>query len=404
MRRGRESPWQLADNEQFAPNVVLVTQIAPTPTWTHPLFGADFFTLLRILTRHGALPPRVWPLVAAGLAASLGRAPFSLVETVWAKKRLRRLGAIPPPVFILGHWRSGTTHLFNLLSRDPAFAWVDPIASGLPWDFLLLGRWLRPLLHRALPADRYIDRVKVTPDMPQEDEIGLAAMQTLSYYHGLYFPRHFATEYRRGVFLDEVAQKTVRRWEQRCRFYNEKLLLAKMGDGGDEWAPAGRTLLIKNPVYTARVAQLRTIWPDARFIHIVRNPYVVYRSTRRFYQALLPKLALQPYAPDVAEQAILEGYPRMMAQLAADTADLPPNRFVTLRFEDLEASPLAQLAHLYQQLELPGFAAARPRFAAYLETVRDYRKGRHDFPPECVAKVDRHWQAEVRALGYTVPQ
>ncbi len=376
-----------------------MTLKAPTPAWNHPLFGADFFTLLRILTHHGPLPARVWPLCAALIAASLGRAPFSLLETAWAKRRLKRLGTMPPPVFILGHWRSGTTHLFNLLSRDPAFVWPDPFASGLPWDFLLLGRWLRPLLERALPADRYIDRMKVTPEMPQEDEVGLAAMQDLSYYHGLYFPRHFAAEYRRGVFLDGVEQKTVRRWVQHCRFYNEKLLLATAGR-----ASPGRILLIKNPVYTARVALLRTIWPDARFIHIVRNPYVVYRSTSRFYRSLLPKLALQPYALDSAEQAILEGYPRMMTQLAADTADLPPERFVTLRFEALESSPLEQLESIYRQLELPGFDTARPLFAAYLETVHDYRKGRHDFPPECIAKVDRHWSAEIRALGYEAPR
>lgn len=371
-----------------------MTRIAPTPSWNHPLFGADFLTLMRLLTRHGPLPPRVWPLAAACVAASLGRAPFSLLETILVKADLDRHVDHPPPVIIVGHWRSGTTHLFNLLSRDPAFAWPDPFASGLPWDFLLLGRWFRPLLQRALPKDRYIDRVKVTPEMPQEDEIGLAAMQTLSYYHGIYFPLHFGAEYRRGVFLDGVDQKTLRRWLRRFRFYHDKLLLAR----------PGCTLLIKNPVYTARVALLRALWPDARFVHIVRNPYLVYRSTSRFYRTLLAKLALQPYMPDIAEQAILEGYPRMMARLAADTADLPPERLVTLRFEDLEQAPLEQLERIYRQLELPGFVAARPRFAAYLETVSGYQKNLHDFSADCVARVDRHWSAEVRALGYEAPQ
>ena len=51
----------------------------------------------------------------------------------------------PPPIFLLGHWRSGTTHLYNLLGQGD-FAYVDPIAAGLPWEFLTLGRWLRPLL------------------------------------------------------------------------------------------------------------------------------------------------------------------------------------------------------------------------------------------------------------------
>src|SRR5687767_13430189 len=30
--------------------------------------------------------------------------------------------AVPPPLFVLGHWRSGTTHLHNLLTIDARFA------------------------------------------------------------------------------------------------------------------------------------------------------------------------------------------------------------------------------------------------------------------------------------------
>lgn len=36
----------------------------------------------------------------------------------------------PEPVFILGHPRTGTTHLHNLLSRDPAFAYATTFHAG----------------------------------------------------------------------------------------------------------------------------------------------------------------------------------------------------------------------------------------------------------------------------------
>ena len=78
---------------------------------------------------------------------------------------LRRSAPMPPPLFIVGHWRSGTTHLYNVLSRSPAFGYVPPIATGLPWDMLGLARLLRPLLERALPPERFVDSLPVRPEL-----------------------------------------------------------------------------------------------------------------------------------------------------------------------------------------------------------------------------------------------
>lgn len=327
------------------------------------------------------------------LASSLLRAPLSLIERAYVAAGSARLPESDPPLIVLGHWRSGTTHLFNLLSRDPCFAWPSPFATGLPWDFLLLGRLLRPLLRRALPEDRYIDNVAVTEDAPQEDEIALAAMQGLSYYHGLYFPRRFERHYRRGVFFEDVSEAEMGRWSRALLRYCDKLRLER----------PGTRLLIKNPVYTGRVALLRRLWPEARFVHIRRNPYVVFQSTRRFYRSLLPQLALQPYDETVADASVLETYPRMLEALRRDCADLPADRYLELSFEDLEAEPMAQLKQLYRRLDLGGFEAAAPAFARHLEGVRHYRKNRYSFPRDVVELVDAHWGRFVREWGYEAP-
>lgn len=335
----------------------------------------------------------VWPLAGTMLLASLLRGPASLCEHAWTSARLRRLPAPRAPVFILGHWRSGTTHLFNLMSRDPRFAWPDPFATGLPWDFLLLGRLARPLMKRALPRNRFIDDVAVDPDSPQEDEIALASMQNVSYYHAIYFPRRFESRYREGVFLESVSDSELKRWRRRFEYYNRKLLAAR----------PGRTLLLKNPVYTGRVARIRQIWPDARFIHIHRNPYAVFESTRKFYRALLPRFALQEFDEELADALIAETYPRMINNLYEDVADLGSDRFVELSFEALERDPLAQLEHIYTSLAVPGFPEVRREFEAYLESIAHYKKNEHSFTDEIVDKVDRHWGELVRRWSYSPP-
>ena len=355
--------------------------------------GADPITLCRLLVGNRGVTPSALPLAAALLGSALGRAPLSLLERGYVAARSRHLPPSPPPVFILGHWRSGTTHLFNLMARDPQFAWVSPFASGMPWDFLLLGRWLRPLLARALPENRFIDNVAVNADSPQEDEIGLASMQPLSYYQAIYFPRRFEHHFRRGLFHEGVSEGELRRWRRRVTHYAHKLLVEK----------PGATLLVKNPVYTGQVAHLRRIWPDARFIHIHRDPYTVFQSTRKFYRRLLPKLALQPYRETMADRHILAAYPRMLERLQRDTADLPPSRFAELGFDDLESDPIASLEAVYAQLGIPDFEHARPLLERYLHSISNYRKNRHGFPPEVVEQVDRHWGEYVQRWGYRRP-
>ncbi|MEL6778375.1 MAG: sulfotransferase, partial [Cyanobacteria bacterium J06597_16] len=244
-------------------------------------------TLLMLFAKNGT---GRYPFhVVILLITALLRWPFSTYER-WQVSR-RSVNSGPEsgpengPIFIVGHWRSGTTFLYNVLSRAPQFTYVSPLATGLPWNFLTLGSWLQPLLNKALPKSRFIDRVPVSPDSPQEDEIALASMQSLSFYHGLYFPKHFTSHFNAGIFLEGCSRREIRHWEKTVAHFYKKLQLQH----------PNRQLLIKNPVYTARIAQLRRLWPNAKFIHIYRNPYTVFQSTENFYHKLFPEMALQPF-------------------------------------------------------------------------------------------------------------
>ncbi|PWC52635.1 sulfotransferase [Azospirillum sp. TSO22-1] len=359
------------------------------PSTDHPLYGCDALTLLTVLARNGGVDARHLPTLAVAAASALLRAPFSLAETAWVAWARRRGAPLPAPVFILGHWRSGTTHLYNLLSRDPQFGFIPPVAVGLPWDMLGLGAVLRPLLERALPERRYIDNVAVRPDSPQEDEIALANMSPLSFYHGLYFPRRFDENLRRGLYHEGCSPAETERWRRRFVHFLGKVALSQ----------GGRRLLIKNPVYSARVAMLREIWPDARFIHIHRDPRAVFVSTVHFYRTLLDKLALQPHGHIDVEQVVLDHYPRIMQALLDDTAGLPADRFAEVAFETFERDPLAEAARLYRTLGLPGHEAVEPRFRAYLAGVRGYTKNRFLLSDAGRERVERRWAPFVARWG-----
>lgn len=357
----------------------------------HPLSGANLGTLATVVGRSG-LPSRVGAGALIALAA-LARWPFSAAERLLIENRLPAPEAMPAPVFILGHWRSGTTHLYNIMCESGAWGYVPPVATGLPWDLFGLAKAFNPLLERALPEHRYIDNIPVTPTSPQEDEIAIANMSDVSFYHGIYFPRAFTENVLRGLFFDGCSTNDIRGWRRQFSYFLRKLYLHQ----------GERPLLIKNPVYTGRFAMLRDMYPDAKFIHIHRNPYDVFVSMRNFYRKLLREFALQGYEHVDIDETILSVYDRMMSAYERDAAEVPAERLIELRYDELDAAPLAALERIYTQLDLPGFDAARPAFERYLASVSTFEKNRFDYSDEAAAKVEARLRRFIDKWGYERP-
>lgn len=354
----------------------------------HPLFGADVSTLMRLLKRNGPVAPVHLPEIAIAGLSALGRAPFRFCEKAYVADVRHSLPPMPAPIFIIGHWRSGTTHLYNILSKG-GFGYVSPIAAGMPLEYLTLGRWLRPFLERMLPRTRYVDQVEVGPNSPQEDEIPLGSISPISFYHGVYFPRHFERHMNRSFFLEGCAEAEIEVWEAAFRTFMEKL-----------WLDQRRRLLIKNPTYSARIPQLRRLYPGARFIHIYRNPHAVFRSTRRFYRTLIDKFAWQNVDHLDLDRLVLQSYRRMMEQIDIDKLSLASDHFVELRFEDLEAMPLQEIERIYRQLDLGDMEPWRSNFETYLASVEGFQK---TFIPETTDDrrlVEHHCQDLLDRFGY----
>ena len=358
---------------------------------SHPLNGSNAATLFKVARQSG------WPsggnlLNFAGICGAVaGRTPFSWLERAALAPLLPKSRDMPPPIFILGHWRSGTTHLYNIMSLGD-FSYVPPVATGIPWDFIGLGSLLKPLIDRALPSDRYIDSIPVTPRSPQEDEIALASMTPISFYHGLYFPSRFDFHLDRGLFLEKCSEAEVRdRWRA-FDYFARKIYFQQR-----------KPLLIKNPVYTGCVSQILERYPDAKFIHIHRNPFDVFLSMRNFYQKLLPVMALQDYSHVDIDGTVIRIYKEVMQRFEEQTAGLEAPQFVELGYDELDRDPMTAVQRVYEGLELEGFAAADPVFRAYLATVKSYRKNVFKGTRDDVDVVEREWAHFISKWNYQVP-
>jgi len=325
--------------------------------------------------------------------ASFLTAPLRAVERI----RCRRLNhgpfLGPAPVFVVGHWRSGTTFVHQSLCHDPAFGYVSTFQSIAPDWFLIGGTRIKHLLSRAVPRTRMMDNVTLSLDDPQEEEFAVAQASALSFYHQWAFPRNARRYFERYALFEGVPESVVRQWQE---VYLGILRKAA-------WRAGRKRLALKNPVNMVRIRPLLELFPDAKFIHVYRNPYTVFLSTRHFFHRVLAVTQLQRIDHDEIEANILWFYEKMVGGFLAAKSLIPPRNLVEVRFEDFEAHPMAEMRRVYDCLELPGFDAAESRFRDYFASLAGYEKNRYDLDEDAVGKVERHWQFAVRQWGYERP-
>ena len=357
--------------------------------WMHTTFGPGWFAginagdWLRLLFRERfAIAPSYWPRAAFVSGLSLITSTVQTFEDL-AYRDLKNV-EVQPPLFVLGHMRSGTTHLHNLLCQDPELAWVTTF-QGLAPGFCLSGdRLLKPALQaisRRLHPTRLIDEIPLVFDDPQEDDFAVANLSPFSFLHLFPFPRQAAHFFERYALLEGLSEAELAEWRQ---VYLAVLRKASYRAGG-------KRLALKSPVNSGRIGALLELFPQAKFIHIARNPYDVFLSNRKLYHTVLPRAQVQQVSPQQIDALILGFYRRLLQKYLADKALIPPGSLVEVRYEELEAAPLEQLRRVYEQLELPGFARAEPAVRAYLGSIAGYRKNRHALSGEVIASVNQHW-------------
>lgn len=298
---------------------------------------------------------------------------------------------IHPPVFILGHWRSGTTLLHELLVMDEQFAYPNLFEVSNPHTFLSREELVAREMAQAEAQARPMDNMQVTYRSPGEDEAALAVKSLRSPMLGWTFPRRERFYDRYYTFRD-VPQHEVKAWQDALVWFLKKLT----------WR-YNRPLVLKSPTHTGRIRVLLELFPKARFIHIHRDPYTVFRSTQQLYARAVPFSHLQ--RPDLAQidAGIIRRYVDIYAAFFAERGLIPAKQFCELRFEDLERDVIGQVGQVYDQLGLAGFAEVRPKLQQYVESRNGYQKNEHQaLPPQLRSRIAQSWRSSFEAWGYAL--
>lgn len=321
----------------------------------------------------------------------------SLLNSRGRRREDRRYGAevaktqVQTPLIIVGHFRSGTTLLHNLLALDEQFAFPNLFQVTNPLTMLLWEQHVEEQLSAAEGQGRPMDNVQISFRSPGEDEAALAVLSLRSPRLGWLFPRH-EERYERYLTFDGADATEVDAWRAAFKLFAQKLT----------WRYQ-KPLLLKSPDHTGRIRLLLEMYPNARIVHIHRDPYRVFQSTRRLYQKAVVHSHLHQSDGVDLDAGILRRYGTMYDAFFRDKANIPEGQFHEIRFADLEQDMVGQIGLLYERLHLPGFAHVESRIQAYAQENSDYQKNIHDTLPDDVRRrVAAAWRRSFEQWGYPI--
>ncbi len=317
---------------------------------------------------------------------------FHWIDKLYFKFRLSGFRFVKPPLFILGHWRSGTTLLHNLLAHDPDSGYVTTYQAVFPNN--LRSHWLFGTFMKIfMPAERPGDQLKLDTNFPQEDEYALSNMTHMSYYHSFYFPRHYLSYYNDYVRFRNIPEKQLIQWKY---LYRRMVSIAMLNT-------KGQRAILKNPANTGRIDKLLEIWPDAQFVFIIRNPIIVYLSSKKFFSQLYPTLELEHITKSEIKHMVLDIYTELMTDYLELKKRIPQENLLEIRYEDLKKSPLQVLELIHKKFGFEDFNTVSPAYEGYLNSQKKHKMHRYKIEKNELEQVALRLGFAMKYWGYSIP-
>lgn len=267
------------------------------------------------------------------------------------------------PIFVVGMPRSGTTFFQRVITAHPDLCTTTRATREFPTS-VTLSRLMR-LLGK--------------PDTPGEG--------------GRIWDRHLRHDHD-VMTSDDVTERSRRFYlavlDTHLRFYRKKRFLARY------------------PANGLRLGFLHAIFPDARFVHLIRDGRAVCQSVLRMREqdgtidtwwGVRPpnwrELAERPPVESCARQ-----WTEVVEMIRSSGSRLPDGQYMEIRYEDLAANPVGELERFCRHCELTWNPSVGETMASGMAS-RNY-KWQEAFSSDDIAIMNRIMEPLLLSLGYTV--
>lgn len=329
------------------------------------LAGISSGKFIKLLSRNGfSIHPKYLFRILFLIQGSVFATIFNRIEKMKKGKHLRQYTMPADPVFIIGHWRTGTTLLHQLMALDENLVTPTVFHVSTPESFLVSEKFYRPVMTKAMKSTRPMDNVKLGFDQPQEEEYALIKMTTDSPLERLIFPKSD------NYFLSDIAHykfKDEKKWKKSFEDFCLRLSFIN-----------GKRVLLKNPFHSLRIPLLLAIFPNAKFIHIHRHPYEVVPSTIHMWDVVgnENKLNNKPINANIRDVSVLYG--RVLSEIKDQSINLSEESMVEIGFSELENDPITVIKEIYNRLDLSYSQEFELRVKHWIEEMKTYRKNKYE--------------------------
>lgn len=300
--------------------------------------------LIKIVIKNGGISFKYSLRLLTHILRSVIVEPFRLLELIIFNNKINNHEIKEDPIFIIGHWRSGTSHLQNLLRLDKRTTSIGIFSSIFSGSFILTSSIIKPIAQKMcdiLDVEYSIQRTPLDLDYPGELDTGLCFLPNEhSYTWGHMFPINF------------------KKYMDKCVFNDDSTLMSKWLDDYDylikkvSFFSRGKRVIVKSPGDTGRIKFLQQRYPRAKFVYIHREPLAVYHSSVFLWNKIRDKFCLQSLTDEQIHKNIVHTYPKLISRYIEQRDQIKKENLVEITFKQLIEEPLKTIDKIYLALYL----------------------------------------------------
>jgi hypothetical protein len=275
---------------------------------------------------------------------------------------------IERPIIITGLFRTGSTHLHNILSADPSIRSVplweanEPVpppgeTADDPGPRIERATGTLDFMHVAMPHfKRMLD---FTPTYAHE-ELNLLALSFAS--------MHFETQVMVPSYRDWYLSAD----QTPAYAYLKKTMQVLT------WLRGGQRWLLKCPQHLEQLGPLRTVFPDAAVVFTHRDPVAV---TASMATMVCYAMRMSTASPDPAGvgKYWAERIGNLLDGCLRDRDLIPAEQSIDVLFHEFMADEIGTVRRIYEMAGQPFTPEARASIEEYLKSHRRGRHGRVDY-------------------------
>lgn len=353
--------------------------------------GMTISGLVKLISRgpnvHWSRLPRflsLFPMVTYNSIMYLG-------ESLIYGRKVKNMKLVKSPIFILGHWRSGTTLIHNLITSDPQFTSPTLYQTLFPNHFLLTETVAKKLTAAFVPKTRPMDNMPVHWDVPQEDELALCVMCQVSPYLNLAFPQKLQL-FRDLLDIESLPAQQQQLWKDALLKLLKKITVRNP-----------KQVILKSPSHTFRIKTILKLFPDAKFVYIYRDPFDVFNSTCHLRKKMIDNNTMGKSIYQDLENDVLINYECAIAAYEGDKHLIPEGNLHEVKYEELEVNPLAEMERIYENLNLENVEGMRLAVEPQIEKLKNYKKNKFESDPHWAKTVYERCRNIYEKYGYSPP-